>query len=549
MNYSIERPQALYALLLLIPAVAYVVVRYVNLIKTFTEHKDSMKYIGNISSLNKRFIFRTVFRVLSAISLVLAVAKISWGTNTVAVQKSGRAVSMVFDISYSMEANDCYNGKSRLSEAQAFANRLLDKMPNTSVSVVLVKGGATVAIPLTEDLESVRILLSNLSPKLMTAQGSSLGTGITAAINSFPTQSSETSIIWLFTDGEETDDGLTQALVSANKYGIPVGIIGFGNTFRESEIYSGDGVTKVHTALREQKINECIDAALKKNNASRLNSRLPSISYVNYSETGSAYKLLKMLNIDVTKPGIQPSETTNIAFEVQLVNRQGIFIILTIIFFVISYVASELDINTRKLRSIKTGAVLLCCSMLFTGCNERMSDGKKILEGSLEWNRKNYQNAVADFLEAYTSANIRGDEEICDYAIYGLASTYLMQNESQAAMDRYAEISDNASKAVQFSVLYNSGIIAHRNGDYVTAAEYFKKALLVDSTNTNAKINLELSLQEESVHTSSQEQTMNPVSGNGDSGYENSIYSVIREIEQQQWQNKQQTSDESGLDY
>lgn len=549
MNYSIERPQALYALIFLIPAVAYVVVRYINLLKTFTDNKDLTKYLGNISSLKKRFFFRTFFRVLSAVCLVLAVAKISWGTNTVAVQKSGRAVAMVFDISYSMEAKDCYNGKSRLSEAAAFADRLLDKMPNTSVSVVLVKGGATVAIPLTEDIESVRILLSNLSPKLMTAAGSSLGTGINAAINSFPTQSSETSIIWLFTDGEETDDGLTQSLVAANKYGIPVGIIGFGNTFRESEIYSGDGVTKVNTALREQKINECIDAALKKSNASKYNSRLPGISYVNYSETGSAYKLLKMLNIDVTKKDGTSSETTNIAFEVQLVNRQSIFIILTIIFFVISYIASELDINTRKLRTVKTGAVLLCCSMLFTGCNERMNDGKKILEGSLEWNRKNYQNAVADFLDAYTSANIRGDEEISDYAVYGLASTYLMQNESQAAMERYADISENASKSVKFSVLYNSGIIAHRNGDYAAAAEYFKQALLVDSTNTNAKINLELSLQEESVHTSSQEQTMQSVSSNGDSGYENSIYSVIREIEQQQWKNKQQSSDESGLDY
>lgn len=549
MNYSIERPQALYALFVLIPATAFVVVRFLKLLKTFTEQKDVMKYMGSLSSLKKRFFFRTLFRVLSAICLILAVAKISWGTNTVAVQKSGRGVAMVFDISYSMEAKDCYNGKSRLDEAAAFADRLLDKMPNTSVSVVLVKGGATVAIPLTEDIESVRVLLSSLSPKLMTAPGSSLGTGITAAINSFPTQSSETSYIWLFTDGEETDDGLTQALVSANKYGIPVGIVGFGNTFREVEIYAGDGVSKISTALREDKIHSCIEAALKKNNSAKSNTRLPGIIYVNYSENGSAYKLLKMMNIDpVAKTGTT-SETTNMAFEVQLVNRQNIFIVLTIIFFVISYIASELDINTRKFKGAKAMGALLCCTMLFTGCNERMSDGRKILEGRMEWTRKNYQNAVADFLDASTSAALRNDEEIRDYAIYGLASTYLMQNESEAAMNRYSEISENAPQSVKFSVLYNSGIIAHRNGDYAAAAEYFKEALLVDSTNTNAKINLELSLQEESVHTANQEQSMQSVSGNNDSGYENSIYSIIREIEQEQWKNKQQTSDETGLDY
>ena len=97
-----------------------------------------------------------------------------------------------------------------------YADRLLDNIPNTSVSVVLAKGDGVVAVPLTEDMESVRSILTALSPTLMTSQGSSLGKGIDAAISSFPSQSAQSDYIWLFTDGEETDSSLQTSLAHGN---------------------------------------------------------------------------------------------------------------------------------------------------------------------------------------------------------------------------------------------------------------------------------------------------------------------------------------------
>ena len=124
---------------------------------------------------------------------------------------------MVFDIAYSMEAQDAPESMTRLEAAANYAKEILKKIPDVRVSVVLSKGKGTIAIPLTEDFQSIYNLLDSLSPKMMTAEGSNLGNGILTAISSFPEQSSEAGFIWLFTDGEETETSLQNALNEFNK--------------------------------------------------------------------------------------------------------------------------------------------------------------------------------------------------------------------------------------------------------------------------------------------------------------------------------------------
>lgn len=555
MSLFVEHPVFFWAFLALIPALWFSVGKYRALIKTLADHNNVQHSGENFATLKRRFVLRTVCRCLAWVTLVLAVSGISWGSVAVPVQKSGRAVAFVFDISYSMEANDTESGATRLEAAAGYAERLLSRLEGASVSVVLAKGNASIAIPSTEDFESIKTLLKTISPDLLTAEGTSLGSGVDMAVASFPSQSAQTSYIWLFTDGEETDDALTAALNNASKNGIPVSIIGFGST-SESLVVAGDGYTKVSTALREEQIKKAMAGVQRKSTGGKENYVVPSVTYVNYTETGSAYKLLSQINMSssasktpkVDGNGVE-EETTAIAYEIQSVNRRNIFILMTIILFALSVVCGELDIG-RKKNGVKIAAATLCFTFMLTGCSEKVSSGVCILQGQFDWNRGNYSHAVADFLEAYNDSLLRNDQTTMDYATYGLASTYIMQDENDAALQRYAEISEDAPVAVKFAVLYNSGIIAHRHGDYSTAAEYFKQALLIDSTNTNAKINLELSLQENSVQSNpQQDQQQETETKTGEQDYEESIYSLIRENELNQWKNKQQKSEGSAKDY
>ena len=65
-------------------------------------------------------------------------------------------------------------------------------------------------------------------------------------------------------------------------------------------------------------------------------------------------------------------------------------------------------------------------------------------------------------MDVEQNAGDRGDLEIQQYALYGLATTYLMQNENSSAQARYEQINPDAPDEIRFSVLYNSGIIEHR---------------------------------------------------------------------------------------
>ncbi len=556
MNFSIAHPKFLYALLLLIPYIVYMVSKYAKIVKTLGREKALNKNFSVLTRYKSSFLLRTFFRVLAWVMIVGAVSGISWGTSFVPVQKSGRAVSMVFDISYSMEAEDGPNGTTRLQAAASYAKLLLDKIGNTSVSVVIAKGDGVVAVPQTEDKEAVQSILNSLSPRLMTSKGTSLGKGIEAAINAFPSQSSQSACIWLFTDGEETDSALSNSLISAVKYGIPVVIIGFG-TEREVTVLAGDMETEIKTCLHAEDMIAAIEN-VKKKTLSQSGSRLmPELLFVDSSEMGSANKVLSSLKKNADGTPVQLTseldDEATVVYELQSIDRHNLFILLALIFIIVSFIFGELNISMHLVsKKVKEAVSVASLIFIFTGCSpQTIHDGITILDGRMDWNRKNYQDAVENFLNAKESAENRGDTAVEQYALYDLATTYLMQNENSFAQKRYEEINPDASDTIKFSVLYNMGIIAHRNGEYGSAVDYFKKALLIKSSDINAKINLELSLREYESHSGVQEPELIQVNqdSNSQSVLENALYSIIRENEQNQWKNQQQKPEGSALDY
>lgn len=233
MNFTVVRPYAFYALFILAPVLTYYILRCKKILSVYKENKK--KFLSTIIS-------RTACRVAAYILIVFAYADISWGTTIVPVKRSGNAVAFVFDISYSMEAQDAPGSMTRLTSAASYAQELLDRMEGTSVSVVLTKGEGLIAIPLTQDFQSVQTLLNMLTPELMATVGTNLGNGIEKAINSFPTQSSMAPHIWVFTDGDESSDNYIRALEHTVEKGIPLTVIGFGSE-RETEVLAGDRKT------------------------------------------------------------------------------------------------------------------------------------------------------------------------------------------------------------------------------------------------------------------------------------------------------------------
>ncbi|MBQ0052204.1 MAG: VWA domain-containing protein [Treponema sp.] len=544
-NLSIQRPEAFLLLLAFLPVVGYVIHRFRKLSFTLGGFYGDEKKSKIYRQIKRRIFLRTVFRCFAWLFAVCAFAGFSWGTRNVPVQKSGTTVCLVFDISYSMTARDC-DGLTRLEASKIYAQNLISRMEGNSFSAVLAKGDGFVAIPETEDKGAIYSLLENLSPTMISTAGSSLGKGLQSALHSLSLNSANTSYMWIFTDGEETDNLLESALVEAGKYGIPVTFVGFGKE-TETEIIAGDGHTPVKTSLKAKKLKELSENASKKaslsfSSGARFGKKNFAV-YLDSTSAGSAVSLLNQVKIES-----QESENSlGMNYEVIPVKRHGLFLMLAMLCFIISFIAGEVKINSSKKNAVLASIVF---AGLFTSCHQEQ---KTVLKGSWNWYQGNYRTATAEFLNA--SYNSEEETMSHQYALFGLASTYISMEQYDAAMDRLGQIRTGSAwvtPELESAVFYNAGIICQRKNDFSEAAEYFKKAILSDSRNTNAKINLELCQRQNQEKNAAQAETeMQKVSeGSDNSSMQNQIFNLIREQDNKQWKKMQSNQKESNvLDY
>ncbi len=537
MNISCERPYALFAILIIIPVLILIAIhnRKANYASGFSNSKGSA-FVKRLFNIQKMIFIRSLFIALAWCMLVLAYAKISWGTYLMPVQKNGTAVSFVFDISNSMLAKDGPEKNTRLKAASIYVQKLLDNMEGIPCSIVLAKGDGVVAIPLTEDKLMIEGLLEVLSPSLMTVPGSSIGKGILKAKETFPSNYGAAGRIWVLTDGEETDGTLKNALSECVKVGIPVSIVGFGSE-KETEVLAGDGKTLVKTFLHSEKINKTIEDLQKSMHYYK--SRLP-VTFINSNESGSAIKLLNQIKADGNQI---------ISYEAKPVPRYKLFLLLAVLFFAFSYIFTEFDfLRIKSVSKLTGGAALVVTLFLLTGCSNSSSD---ILKGTFAFAKKQYSQAVAYFNSASETARQKENEQTMQYALYDLGTAYSLLGEDDAAMEKYSQIDQNAPDSIRYGAYYNAGIIAHKNEDYDHAIEYFKKALEVDSTRLDAKINLELSIQ--NVEVNVQHNQSNAVPSTEDRSANNqdmekAVFERIKENDQKQWKNSESTQSQNLAD-
>lgn len=551
MNFTCQRPFALYGLILIIPGIILSIIQFRKIsgkLSVFTV-KDSISVAARrMKNFSFMFVIRAVCTAIAWVMLILAFAGFSWGTYLEPVQTSGTAVSLVFDISYSMNADDAPSGLTRLAASKKYASMLLSHIPETSVSVVLAKGDGVNVIPLTDDRVAVETLIDALSQNLMSSVGTSIGKGIKAAQKSFPSNGSQKCTVWVFTDGEETDSLMATAIEDCIKAGISVYLIGFG-TERETKVLAGDKKTYVYTALRSEKMKTVCMNAMKKNSASKVSD--VQASYIDATEAGSALQLLGGISRKAETGKASDDDENSVTYEIKPVQRYSLFLGLGILFIVLSYVITELDPENLSIKIHKSSGLFIVICMILTGCSGRIKGSKNILEGTWNWYQHRYNDSVALYLQTVFDSQETDDLLLQQYAVYNLATTYLSQNENDVAMERFRPLLESEDSRIRFAVNYNCGIIAHRKGDYDNAAEYFRNALKINGSDVNAKINLELSLMKAEKEARSRENMLNQVSeSETPSTMEKAVFQRIREYDKKQWKNSEKSDiSNSSQDY
>ncbi len=174
----------------------------------------------------KRGAWKFVMLLFALIFVILGVAGPQFGSKLQQVKKKGVELMIVLDVSNSMMAQDIK--PSRLEKAKMSISRMIEKLSNDKVGLIVFAGDAYVQLPITTDYSSAKLFLSNVNTEMVPVQGTSIGSAIDLAIKSFTPETETSKAIVVITDGENHEDDAVIAAKSAREKGITVHTIGMG---------------------------------------------------------------------------------------------------------------------------------------------------------------------------------------------------------------------------------------------------------------------------------------------------------------------------------
>jgi Ca-activated chloride channel family protein len=134
---------------------------------------------------------------------------------------------IVLDVSNSMLAEDY--SPNRLERAKLAISRLVDKLREDRIGLIVFAGNSFVQLPVTTDYVSAKMFLNSISTESVPIQGTAIGEAMNTAIRSFSAQSEKSRAIVVITDGENHEDDPVEAAKQAAEMGIRVFAIGVGS--------------------------------------------------------------------------------------------------------------------------------------------------------------------------------------------------------------------------------------------------------------------------------------------------------------------------------
>ena len=227
-------------MLLIIPIL--VLVRFI----VWQKRKRNLRKFGDPSLLKEMMPDVSKYRptikfclLLSAITiLIFMIARPQVGSKISHEKREGIEVLIALDISNSMLAQDVI--PSRLEKSKLLIEDLVDHFTNDKVGLVVFAGDAFVQLPITSDYVSAKMFLQNISPSLITTQGTDLARAISLSQSCFTQREHIGRAIIVITDGEDHEGGALEAAREAYKKGINVFILGVG-TSKGAPIPDGNG--------------------------------------------------------------------------------------------------------------------------------------------------------------------------------------------------------------------------------------------------------------------------------------------------------------------
>lgn len=220
-----EYLNALYLLPILV-IIFYLLYKNKNrLLERFADKELHSVIVSSYSNVKNYVKFGIV--LLAFACLIIAAANPQVGTKLQEVKQTGIDVFILLDVSRSMSAEDIK--PNRLEKAKYQISNLIQKLHGDRIGLIIFAGKAYIQFPLTTDYSAAGLFLSAVDVNSVPQQGTSIGSAINLAVESFDSSSTEKVIITI-TDGEDHEGDVMDAVDKAVSNEIKIYTIGLGST-------------------------------------------------------------------------------------------------------------------------------------------------------------------------------------------------------------------------------------------------------------------------------------------------------------------------------
>ena len=165
--------------------------------------------------------------MLVFVCMVLGIARPQFGSRLVKMKRKGIEMVIALDVSNSMNAEDIQ--PSRLERAKQAISRLVERLDNDRIGLIVFAGDAYTQIPITSDYVSAKMFLGTIHSDIVPVPGTNIAKAITTASNSFTPETTLKRVIVVITDGENHEEDAVEAAKTAAGKGITVYTIGIGS--------------------------------------------------------------------------------------------------------------------------------------------------------------------------------------------------------------------------------------------------------------------------------------------------------------------------------
>lgn len=173
-----------------------------------------------------RPVFKFIVLMLALAFFIVGAARPQFGSKLKKVKREGVELMIALDVSNSMMAEDIQ--PNRLERAKRAISRLIDRLQDDKIGLIVFAGEAYMQLPITSDYNSAKLFLNSVNTQIVPTQGTAIGAAINMASRSFTSQGDANKAIIVITDGENHEDDAVSAAKDAVENGMVVNTIGMG---------------------------------------------------------------------------------------------------------------------------------------------------------------------------------------------------------------------------------------------------------------------------------------------------------------------------------